>query len=146
VSLKIYFDGGSRPNPGPMETAIVARGRTYIERDLGDGDNNDAEWLAFIHALRLGIALGAADVILIGDSATVVNQVKSGAASNSRRFVPHLENYRELATRFDRLRVRRVGRSQNLAGISLDRANNGLGADPSAYNCVAGNDGRSSGR
>lgn len=54
ATIKIFFDGGCRPNPGRIETAVVARGITYYRRDCGVGSNNDAEWLALIHA---GIAL-----------------------------------------------------------------------------------------
>ena len=51
--LKIFFDGGCRPNPGKIEVAVVARGVTYFFDDLGSGTISDAEWLAFRVALRV---------------------------------------------------------------------------------------------
>jgi len=119
--VKIYFDGGCRPNPGKIETAVVAAGRTYHRADHGCGDNSDAEWLALIEALNLARDLCISDVILLGDSAAVVDHA-SGA---SRRILPRFYSYharcRALVAGFDRVRIRRVPRTQNLAGIALER-------------------------
>jgi ribonuclease HI len=119
--VKIYFDGGCRPNPGTIEVAVVAGGRLYHRADLGHGDSNDAEWLALIEALVVARDLGIADVTLLGDSATVVAQA-SGA---SRRLAPRFSQYHArfgvLVAGLDRVRIRRVPRTQNLAGIALAR-------------------------
>lgn len=119
--MKIYFDGGCRPNPGAMRTAVVAGGHVHHRDDLGEGDNNDAEWLALIHALGVARSLGVADVTLLGDSALVVNQASGAAACRAPRFAARLAEFRVLAEDFRRLRVRRIRRSQNLAGIALER-------------------------
>ncbi len=120
MTLKIYFDGGCRPNPGRLAIAVVARGATYFQHDLGEGDNNDAEWRALLHALGIARSLGATDLAFLGDSAMVVDQA-NGAASVPARFTPYLAEFKTLAAGFDHLRVRRIGRGQNLAGIALDR-------------------------
>ena len=77
--LKIYFDGGCRPNPGALEAAVVARGATYFYDDLGYGTSSDAEWLALRLALQLAQSLGEPDFDLIGDSLEVTRQA-SGAS------------------------------------------------------------------
>lgn len=118
--MKIYFDGGCRPNPGAMRTAVVAGGRAYHHDDLGEGDNNDAEWLALIHALGVARSLGVADVTLLGDSALVVSQANGAAPCRAGRFAARLAEFHALAAGFRRLRIRRIGRSQNLAGIALE--------------------------
>jgi ribonuclease HI len=51
--LKVFFDGGCRPNPGRIEAAVVIRGVSYLFDDLGHGSNSDAEWRALICALEL---------------------------------------------------------------------------------------------
>jgi len=38
--MKIYFDGGCQPNPGKMESAVVARGQIYHCPDLGHGSTD----------------------------------------------------------------------------------------------------------
>lgn len=119
--MKIYFDGACRPNPGAMRTAVVARGQVYHRNDLGHGDNNDAEWLALIDALGLARVLGLADVTLLGDSALVVNQVNGIVRCRAPRFEERRAEFRHLAAGFPHLRVRWIGRSQNLAGIELER-------------------------
>jgi ribonuclease HI len=67
IRVKVFFDGGCRPNPSEMEIAVVAAGRTCILRDLGHGTSADAEWLALIHALKIAMSLDTTDFVLIGE-------------------------------------------------------------------------------
>lgn len=120
-SPKIFFDGGCRPNPGRMETAVVVRGIAYIEDDLGDGTNSDAEWLAAIYALQVAVALGERDVRLLGDSALVVGQANGTLKCRTPELAQYRDRFLALAAECERVRVRHIGRAQNLAGIALDR-------------------------
>lgn len=104
-----------------MHTAVVAGGRVHLRENLGVGDNNDAEWQALIDALGIVRSLGARDVVLLGDSAMVVSQASGIAPCRDARFHQRLAEYRALADGFHRLRIRRIARSQNLAGIALER-------------------------
>ena len=121
AGLKLWFDGGCRPNPGPIETAVVARGVTYHRAGLPAGSNNDAEWLALIHALEVARSLGASDVVLIGDSALVVQQASGAWKCRSAELARHLARFTDLSRDVARVRLRHVKRSHNLAGIALDR-------------------------
>jgi ribonuclease HI len=120
-TLKIYFDGGCRPNPGKMETAVFARGVAYFQHDCGTGTNNDAEWLALIHAVEVARFIGARDVVMLGDSALVVAQANGTAKCRSPELRTHLEKFQSLIGDFERVRVRKIPRTQNLAGIALAR-------------------------
>lgn len=124
LTLTLFFDGGCRPNPGPIEVAVVACGVTYLRTDCGNGSNNDAEWLAALDALAVARQLGAADIRLVGDSALVVGQA-NGTTVCRAPLRHHLDAYRALAATFDRVRVRQVSRFQNLAGSALDRRHSG---------------------
>jgi ribonuclease HI len=118
--VKIFFDGGCRPNPGAMEIAVVVRGQAHILRELGHGTSMDAEWLALIHALRIAQSLGESDFVLIGDAATVVAQA-NGTVKCRDAGREHLLAFRALVPGDDPPRIRHIKRSQNLAGIALSR-------------------------
>lgn len=120
--LKIYFDGGCRPNPGAIEIAVVARGHTYISRDHGYGTSSDAEWLALIQAVRIALSLEEPDFVLIGDSATVVNQANGLWKCRGADLQGHFQVFRDLTRSLGKVQIRHVKRSQNLAGIALARA------------------------
>ena len=122
VALKVFFDGGCRPNPGEMETAVVAGGILHHRTGLGHGSSEQAEWLALLDALQVAKALGATAVEALGDSAAVINQARGVSKCRkpeNRRF---LETCGEEARHFASVRVRHVKRTQNLAGIALARA------------------------
>ena len=115
--MKIFFDGGLRP--AGMEYALVAGGRTYMRRDLGPGTSMEAEWLALTAALRLAHDLGLEEALLLGDAAAVIAQAH-GAIRCPPVHRGHLEAFQALP-RPDRLRIRYLRRTQNLAGIVLER-------------------------
>lgn len=116
--LKLFFDGGCRPNPGQMEAAVVVRGAAYFFDDLGIGSNSDAEWLALVRALELAQSAGLANVELIGDALGVIRQanmvLSSGQASTAQA-----TRFLGLAAKVRPARIRWIKREQNLAGIAL---------------------------
>lgn len=119
MTLKVFFDGGCRPNPGAMEIAVVAGGKAHVVPDLGHGTSADAEWLALIHAVTVARSLGVADFVLLGDSVNVIGQA-TGAAKCRGVGVAHLAAFR-VASGGARVRIRYIKRAQNLAGIALSR-------------------------
>ncbi len=121
-TIKIYFDGGCRPNPGQMETAVVARGITYHRPDCGIGGSNDAEWLALIHAAEIARSIDARDVVMLGNSAFVVAAASGKAKCRTKGFQAYFDRFRSLAAEFERIRIRKIARTQNLAGIALANA------------------------
>lgn len=124
--VKVWFDGGCQPNPGAMEVAAVLRGACTFGDGLGSGDNTAAEWLALLHAMDLAASTGLSDVILIGDSLTVVRQASGAAKCRNPANREHLEAFRLKSALFARVRLRHVMRSHNLAGIALERRRLGL--------------------
>ena len=118
--MTYFFDGGCRPNPGPIEIAVVRGGVVSIRDGLGPGDNNEAEWLALLFAIELAAA-DATDVLFVGDSVLVVEQARGRRPCRSAHLRPYLERYRAAVAGFDRVRLRQVPRARNLAGIALAR-------------------------
>jgi ribonuclease HI len=116
--LKVFFDGGCRPNPGRMEAAVVVQGATYLFDDLGYGTNNDAEWLALIRAFEVSQSLGLAEIELIGDALHVIRQANHALRSD-HAIQGYPAAFRALAADGQPPRVRWIKREQNLAGIAL---------------------------
>jgi len=116
--VKLFFDGACRPNPGPMETAVVARGQVYHRPGLGQGSSQQAEWLALLQAVELAGNLKLRDVLLLGDSVAIVRQANGILKCPDPAL---LTAYREAIGHFARVRLRHVKRTQNLAGIALEK-------------------------
>ncbi len=117
--VKIFFDGGARPNPGPVAAAVVVRGVTRYFRDLGEGSSTDAEWLALIAALGVAQSLAIPHFILLGDSAAVIDQANRRTPCRSASILAHRDRFEAMGgVRPDRIRW--IARSQNLAGIALE--------------------------
>lgn len=119
--VKLFFDGGCRPNPGAIECAVVLKGEVHYRHDHGHGTNSDAEWLAAIHALEIAAQCGERDIVLLGDSTLVVTQANGTARCRSVELETHRKKFTALARGFDAVRIRYIARSQNLAGIALAR-------------------------
>lgn len=118
--VKVYFDGGCRTVAGITETAVVVRGRAWVERDLGPGTSMDAEWLALIRAVEVAGELGLTDALFLGDALGVILPA-TGALKCRAAFAHHLERLRRVSGGAGALRVRYIKRTQNLAGIALAR-------------------------
>jgi ribonuclease HI len=119
--LKVFFDGGCRPNPGKIEVAVVARAVSYFFDDLGEGTSNDAEWLGMRAALRVAQSLGEGPFELIGDCANVIDQANGATKCRSASALEHRARFSEAAEAAPPARVRWIARTQNLAGIALAR-------------------------
>ena len=123
---KVYFDGGCRPNPGPIEAAVVIRGKVHLLDGLGSGSSQDAEWLALIGAARLvrelGLApgLGLGPYTLVGDSREVI-AAAAAALRTGRAAAGHCRQFLSLIDDPQTVRLRWVKRAHNLAGIALAR-------------------------
>ena len=130
--LKIFFDGGCRPNPGRIEVAVVARGETYFFDDLGSGTSEDAEWLALRQALQVAHSFGVNDFDLIGDCANVIAQANGTLKCRSQAASEHHAAFGQASAPSPPRRIRWIARTQNLAGIALARRRNGGSFPPPA--------------
>lgn len=119
--VKIFFDGGCRPNPGQIEAAVVALGQTYWYDTLGQGTNRDAEWLALIAAVKLAQSLGIPRPELIGDALAVIEEANRALQpAPPRPLTGHAATFAALLQSQPHPRIRWTKRQQNLAGIALN--------------------------
>lgn len=116
--IKIYFDGGCRPEPKGMEIAVVIKGRSYIERDLGPGSAMEAEWRALIRAVELAQLHDIPDPLFLGDALAVIHQAH-GRAKHSDMAAAFFQRLAALIPEPTARTLRHIKRSQNLAGIAL---------------------------
>lgn len=122
--MKIYFDGGCKPNPGKMEVGMVIEyddGKVEpYKQHLHDGTNNEAEWLAFLWALDTAISLGNTQNITIhGDSQIVC----FGATGVWKVKADNLKPFKEECDRMKKNfkgRIEHLRRHLNLAGLYLE--------------------------
>ncbi len=75
--VKIYFDGGSRGNPGPAAGAAYADFEGGRERScfIASATNNEAEYRGLLMGIELAKELKLSHVTFLGDSKLVVMQV-----------------------------------------------------------------------
>ena len=121
--MKIYFDGGCKPNPGLCECGVVIAGPP-IERFrqiIGMGTNNIAEYTAFLWAVEIALQRGFHDVEIIGDSMLVVMQANGQWKVKSDDLKPFKNEFDKLRKKFINLKVVHVRREFNLAGHYLEK-------------------------
>jgi ribonuclease HI len=105
-----------------MEIAAVARGIAYVQRDIGEGSGEEAEWLALLHAVRIAGELGAKDVELVGDSRSVISHANGAGKCRDAALRRHFDAYRASIAAIPQVRLRAIPRSKNLAGIALAKS------------------------
>ena len=128
----LYFDGGSRGNPGPAGYGYVLErpdGETLASEGqaIGIATNNVAEYRGIIAGMRRATELGIRHLRAFGDSKLVIEQVKGKwrvRAEGLRAL--HLEAS-ELARAFDSVTFEHVRRAGNveadrLANVAMDEA------------------------
>jgi ribonuclease HI len=125
--MKIYLDGGCKPNPGKMEVAIVIQHddgtrEAYHER-LGQGTSNEAEWSAFLWAL--GTAIQSTDtrnIIICGDSQNVCKWATGVWKVKAENLKPYKQECDRMKVNFHG-RIEHIGRDFNLAGQHIEMVN-----------------------
>jgi ribonuclease HI len=74
----MYFDGLIKLKDAGVEVLLIPpKGEQlkYVLQIFWKVSNNEAEYEALLHGLRLAISLGVKRLLVYGDSAVVINQV-----------------------------------------------------------------------
>ena len=75
---KMYFDGSLKlggAGAGVLLISLDGKQLKYVLQILWQATNNEAEYEALIHGLRVAITLGIKRLLIYGDSVVVINQV-----------------------------------------------------------------------
>lgn len=130
---RLFTDGAARGNPGPAGVAAVLEDPEgdvagEIARGIGWATNNVAEYRALIEGLRLAAAHEVERLVVISDSALLVQQMRGAFKVKHPGLKPLHAEARELVRQFRRVRFEAVPREQNrradaLANQAIDRDN-----------------------
>jgi len=121
--IEVYIDGASADNPGPSGAGIFIKNKDDVERffiPLGVMENHEAEYHAFINALKICLEKGYKNVSFRTDSQLVNRSVEKEFVKN-KKFAPLLEEALKLTRQFDLFFMKWVPRSENKASDELSR-------------------------
>ena len=116
--LKIYFDGGSRGNPGPSAVGAVVlddRGNRLEEMSayIGKYTNNMAEYLALDKILDIAEKYKSKKIILFTDSKLLCNQIKKTWKIKDENILKIYLKVSQKLGRYDLVDLRLIPREQN---------------------------------
>jgi ribonuclease HI len=83
--------------------------------------NNEAEYEALLHGLRLEASLGIKRLLVYGDSAVVINQVNKSWDRNKENMDAYCLEVRKLENKFYSLEFHHVVRDNNVAADVLSK-------------------------
>jgi ribonuclease HI len=127
----MYFDGSLKLGGGGAGVLFISlRGEQlkYVFQILFEVSNNEAEYEALLHGLRLAISLDIKRLLVYGDSLLVVQQVNKEWDINKDTMDAYIMEIRKLEKRFSGLEIHYVIRDNNvgadmLSKLGSDRAN-----------------------
>jgi ribonuclease HI len=116
--LKIYFDGGSRGNPGPSAVGAVVyddknKRIEELSSYIGSHTNNVAEYLALDKVLDAIEKYKCKNVVLFTDSKLLHNQVKKIWKIKDKNILEIFLKVSKKLNRYDVVDLRLVPREEN---------------------------------
>ena len=101
---KLYFDGSLKLGGARAGVHLISPDRKqlkYVLQILWQATNNEAEYEALIHGLRVAITLGIKRLLVYGDSAVVINQVNKGWDCTKENMGAYCAEIRKLENTFE---------------------------------------------
>jgi ribonuclease HI len=93
----------------------------YVLQIFWKVSNNEAEYEALLHGLRLAASLGIKRLLVYGDSAVVINQVIKSWDRNNENMDAYCLEVRKLENKFYGLEFHHVVRDNNVAADVLSK-------------------------
>ncbi|MBX4201718.1 cyclase family protein, partial [Candidatus Saccharibacteria bacterium] len=117
-TAKLFTDGGSRGNPGPSAIAFVIckPDNTVVEKSgqyIGETTNNQAEYQALKAGLQRANELGIKKLNVNMDSELVIKQVNGQYKIKNQELMPHYNDIKDLAGKFEQITFQYVPRALN---------------------------------
>lgn len=126
-SVKIFVDGASLGNPGASGAGVHIEdtaGNTIqdVSIPLGEKTNNEAEYLALIHGLKLAGQLEADSIEVLSDSKLMVNQINGAYRVKAANLKNLHREAKELLSGFTSYRIKQIPRDKNRVADRLASA------------------------
>jgi ribonuclease HI len=93
----------------------------YVLQIFWKVSNNEAEYEALLHGLRLAVSLGIKQLLVYGDSAVVINQVNKSWDRNKENMDAYCLEVRKLENKFYGLEFHHIVRDNNVAADVLSK-------------------------
>lgn len=123
ILIEVYIDGASAGNPGPSGAGIFIKGNGELENyaiPLGVMSNHEAEFIAFIEALKICLEKEYKVVSFRTDSELVNRAVEKEFVKN-KAYAPFLEEALRLMNKFDLFFMKWIPSSENKTADNLAR-------------------------
>jgi ribonuclease HI len=120
----MYFDGSLKlEGAGAGVLLISPKGEQlkYVLQIFWKVSNNEAEYKALLHGLRLAISLSIKRLLVYDDSAVVINQVNKSWDPNKENMDAYCLEVRKLENKFYGLEFHHVVRDNNVAADVLSK-------------------------
>ena len=102
----------------------------YVFQILFKVSNNEAEYEALLHGLRLAVSLGIKRLLVYNDSLLVVHQVNKEWDINKDTMDAYVEEIRKLENKFSGLEIHHVDRDNNVGADVLSKLGSTRAAVP----------------
>lgn len=122
---RAWFDGSARPNPGHCGLGAVLLGpdgvRVDLSQDGGYGNSSEAEYRALIAVLRAAVERGAGELLVLGDSQVVIDDVNGPGSASAPALRALRAEARALLARLPQASVCWIPRHKNLEADALSQ-------------------------
>jgi ribonuclease HI len=120
----MYFNGSLKLDGGGAGVLFISpRGKElkYVLQILWEVSNNEAEYEALLHGLRLTISLGIKRLLVYGDSLLIIQQVNKEWDCNKEMMDAYVQEVRKLENKFSGLEVHHMVREHNIGADTLSK-------------------------
>jgi ribonuclease HI len=120
----MYFDGSLKlegAGAGVLLIPPTGEQLKYVQQIFWKVSNNEAEYEALLHGLRLAASLGIKRLLVYGDSSVVINQVNKSWDRNKEYMDAYCLEVRKLENKFYGLEFHHVVSDNNVAADVLSK-------------------------
>jgi ribonuclease HI len=120
----MYFDGSLKlegAGAGVLLISPTGEQLKYVLQIFWKVSNNEAEYEALLHGIRLAVSLGIKRLLVYGDSAVVINQVNKSWDRNKENMDAYCLEVRKLKNKFYYLEFHHIIRDNNVAADVLSK-------------------------